>query len=513
MKKYFILSALACLANLFYAQTLHKQYPVNYCGTGNCHQTTAVYGGRYYVAFLEDTTFMPSGKENLTLIKSDLSGNVIWKRTFRFATTYTASAAPRKIIAAGSNIYIGGNLVEPSAQYPFIASVDTANGNVNYFNRYISSFSSTDVKINDLTLLNNGDVIAVGRIVSGVNKFFYCLRVAGNTGTIINNGMSTYYFDQEATSVCQFSNGSIFIAGTKGLYPFIAKLNNNSALTPAGSYLISGGMPVSSSFNQIIKSGNNLVIMGSTSGTGQNNFIVRIDSNVNMSVGSPYILTHFTSNSFLPTYLYQNGLQTLVSGVTSGGNSLLFYNPMLTYQGGYAYGSTGSMDHSIQYYNNNTYLTTGTWFTGSNLRLYKGDINGLTSCATSVTPTFSLLTVTYTVGQIGVFSNGSLNPVIPQVYNRPIVPVTTCLTTEVNSYTENLADIKVFTSNEAFVFDSQVEMIKEIVIYDINGKLIYSQNQLNTHQQNFEISQLSAGLYIAKITYGTNQKTVKLIKN
>lgn len=513
MKNYFTLVLFICFTNLFNAQTLHKQYNLNYCGTGYCNQTTVIHANRYYVAFVEDTTTFPSNKHNLTVMKNDLNGNVLWKRTFQFSGTYTATAAPRKILASGSRIYIGGNVYEPTGNYPFIASIDTTNGNVVYFNKYTSSFSSTDVKINDLTLLNNGDIMAVGRIVSSTSKFFYCLRVVGATGTIVNNGMSTFYSDQEAFGVCQFSNSSIFVVGQRGSYPFIAKLSNTSSLMPASEYNIISGLPISSSFNKIIKSGNNLVVMGNSSGTGQNDFLARIDSLVNTSTVTPYVLNVYTGGSFLPTDMMMKGSQVMVSGTTAGGNSVLFFNSFLGFQNGKAYGSTASMNHSLQFNYPNTYLTTGTWFTGSNLRLYKGDSTAYTSCATSVSPTFSLLTITYTVGQIGVFNNGNIVPVTPAVNNKPIVPITTCLSTNVTDLTQSLDDVKVLTQLNAYTFESPITPIENVMVYDINGKLIYDNRAIHSNQHTFETSQLSSGLYFAKITNGTIQKTIKLIKD
>lgn len=514
MKKIFTFLLLMAAFNFMKAQTLHKQYPINYCGTGYCHQSTLLHGGRYYIAYVEDTTMMPSNKLCLTVLKNDANGNLIWKRHYRINGTYTATAAPKKILAGGANLYIGGNLFESAGNYPFITSIDTTNGNVNYFNKYTSSFTSSDVMINDLTVLNNGDVMAVGRIVNGSSRFFYALRVVGATGTIVNNGMSTFYMDQEAFGVCQFSNSSIFVVGKRGLYPFIAKLNNNSALSPVGSYTINAGsMPVTSTFNQIIKAGNNLVVMGSSTGTGQNNFISRIDSNVNMSTTPPYILQMFPVNSFIPTYLYQRGSQTLVSGLTSGGNSLAFFNSTLSYMGGYSYGSTGSLNHSLQYYNSKTYLTTGTYFTGGNLHLYKGDSTGLTSCAVMINPTYSVLTVTTAMAQIGVFSSGSITPVNPAPVVVPTNPITTCLSTDLQSLSENLAEIKLLTLHDAYVFSSAMETISTVQIYDMNGRLISDERNLKTNEYRFETSSLSAGIYLARVGQGNTQKVFKMIKN
>ncbi|MBN8693595.1 MAG: T9SS type A sorting domain-containing protein [Bacteroidetes bacterium] len=514
MKKLFTFLLLMAAFNFMKAQTLHKQYPINYCGTGYCHQSTLLHGGRYYIAYVEDTTMMPSNKLCLTVLKNDANGNLIWKRHYRINGTYTATAAPKKILAGGANLYIGGNLFESAGNYPFITSIDTTNGNVNYFNKYTSSFTSSDIMINDLTVLNNGDIMAVGRIISGLNRFFYALRVVGTTGTIVNNGMSTFYTDQEAFSVCQFSNSSIFVVGRRGSYPFIAKLNNNSGLSPVGSYTINAGaMPVSSSFNQIIKAGNNLVVMGSSSGTGQNDFIARIDSNVNMSSTPPYILNRFTMNSYLPTYLYQRGSLTLVAGLSGSGNSLAFFNSALNFVSGYSYGSTGSMNHSLQYYNSKTYLTTGTYFTAGNLYLYKGDSTGLTSCAMMINPTYSVLTVTTAMAQIGVFTSGSITPVNPSPVVVPTNPITTCLSTGLNSLSENLAEVKLLTLNEAYVFSSVMETINAVQIYDINGKLISDEANLKTNEYRFETSSLPSGIYLARVGHGNQQKVFKLIKN
>lgn len=513
MKKVFTFLLLMAATHFMSAQTLHKQYPINYCGTGYCHQTTIIHGGRYYVAFVEDSSAFPGNNVNLTLLKNDLNGNVIWKRTYQFATTYTATAAPRKIVASGANLYIGGNLVEAAGQYPFITSIDTTNGNVNYFNKYASSFSSTDIKINDLALLNNGDVMAVGRIMSGVNKFFYALRVVGNTGAIVNNGMSTYYTDQEAFGICQFNNSSIFIVGQRGLYPFIAKLNNNSALTPVGAYTIStGGMPPSSTFNQIIKSGNYLVVMGAMGGSSQNNFISKIDTNVNTSASSVYVLQVFTGNTFIPTYIVPKGSMVMASGVTAGGNSVLFFDYFGNYSYGKAYGSTGSMDHSLLFNNNHTYLTTGTWNTGSNLRLYKGDSAAYTSCATNPSFTYSVLSVPYSVGQIGVFTSGSITSVTPQISNKPITPITTCLSTGVEEIVE-LAGVQLLTAPDKFILQSNLHSIHEIIIYDMNGRIIESRLKLNSNQEEINAVHLAQGMYLAKVNYGNQQKVFKLIKN
>lgn len=510
MKKLLLLTLVLFLTQISRSQTLHKQYMLNYCGTGECYHTTVINGGGFYMVYVEDSLTFGASKHNMVLQKNDLNGNLIWKRTFQYSGAYKATATPRKLLAAGANIYIGGNLMETTGNYPFIASVDTTSGNVNYFNKYTSSFSSTDIKINDITLLNNGDVMAVGRIANTTSKFLYALRVVGTTGAIVNNGMSTYYSDQEANSVCQFSNGTIFIVGSRGLYPFIAKLSNNAMLTPIGSYWLAGS-PTMATFNQIIKAGNNLVVMGATGGATQNNFICKVDSTVNMSVGSPYIYQMYSGNSFIPTRLYQNGSQTLVSGLAAG-NTLLFYNSSLIFQSGKAYGSTASNSHNILFNNNCTYLTAGTWNTGSNITLYKGDVNGLTSCSTPYTPTQTLTTITYSLAQVGIFVSGGITPLTPLIYNKPITPVTTCLSTDINSNVIVLNEVKLFTANDAYIFNSPLETITEINIYDINGKLIESRSDLNSNEQTVSTSQYSAGLYFAKVNCGATQKVFKLIK-
>ncbi len=513
MKKHSPIYILVILTNFLIGQTQHKLYNTNYCGTGYCNQTTVIHANRHYIAYIEDTLTTPINKPNLVVMKNDLNGNVLWKKTYQFYGSYTATATPRKILASGSRIYIGGNLYEPTGNYPFIASIDTTSGNLIYLNRYTNSFTSNDIKINDLTLLNNGDIMAVGRIAAATNKYFYCLRVVGATGSIINNGMSTFYNDQEAFGICQFSNSSIFVVGQRGGYPFIAKLSNTANFLPSCQYNVSGILPVTSSFNKIIKSGNYLTVMGNSSSSIQNDMLGRIDSTISNTFVTPYILNIFTGNTFVPLDIAMKGSQLMASGITPSGNSVLFFTPFISFTNGKSYGSSLSLNHSLHFNYPSIYLTTGTWNAGSNLRLYKTDSIANTACAANVTPTYSVLTVNYSIGQIGIFTSGSLTPVTPGTYTNLINPVTTCLATEVTDLSNAVEDIQLLTQFNAYTFSSPLTPIENIEVYDINGKLIYDSHIIHSNSHTFDISHLNSGLYFARITYGTNQKTVKLIKS
>ena len=167
--------------------------------------------------------------------------------------------------------------------------------------------------------------------------------------------MSTFYSDQEGMGVCQFSNNSIFVCGQRGGFPFIAKLQNNPSLTPYGCYWVNGTTS-GSSFNKIIKATSNLVCMGSIGlGTGYSDFICKIDSNVNLSVGPAYVFNQF--NSINPNCIYQVGSQTMVSFAITGSTGLAFFDNNLVCQYGNSYGISNPYPINLLFHNNQTYLT------------------------------------------------------------------------------------------------------------------------------------------------------------
>ena len=81
MKKLFtILLSLATIT--ISAQTLHKQYNLNYCMQGDCNYSSLTVGGGLYFCYVDDS-MMVSGKQNMVLQKNDLNGNFLWKKVYK----------------------------------------------------------------------------------------------------------------------------------------------------------------------------------------------------------------------------------------------------------------------------------------------------------------------------------------------------------------------------------------------------------------------------------------------
>jgi hypothetical protein len=502
MKKLFTLFILlTCLHGK--TQTLHKVWNLNYCNAGDCNMNTLTYGGSLYFCYVEDS-LMFSGAQGLVLQKNDLNGNLIWKRTYRLNPTQPPT--PVKILALGSNLYIGGTYLNSA----FILKVDSTAGNINYFNTYPPFGSIAGIQIKDIAVLNNTEIVAVGNGLgnpSGV--YMYVLRALASTGAVVTAGTNSLN-DQRPVGVCCYNN-SIYIVGANSSFPFLAKLRiNGGGYTSVGTRMYNGGLTISSYWERIAASSGSLTILGAVNNSTFRNLFVKLDTNATSS-SSPIIGRISPGTNVMFHNFVLNGNNAVVSGIYNNMYGVLTLDNNLNTLACNTYSTFGFMTQ-IQYHNNNTYFTISTGNTGSNVKLMKGDNFGVTVCSSTLNPGLTFQTMTSTVITTSLSSNTTYTVLSPITYTSPITPTTTCLSTGIRIL-DNETNTKLLSGIGQFEIVSEDSYINEISVFDLTGKLILNDPDLKQESYKVDLNSSAKGLYFIKVRLNNGQAKVFKVVN
>ncbi len=502
MKKIFtLLFLVTCLFSK--AQTLHKQYSLNYSNSSGCELRTLTYGGGLYFCYIEDSTAMGGSKQNMVLQKNDLNGNMLWKKCYKL--TYPSFIQTTKLVSIGANIFVGGTYGAGG----FLTSLDTVNGSVNYFNYYPPYGAYSQIQIKDIAVLNN-EIVAVGNAqASTTGVYMYVLRANASTGATIMSG-TNFYNDQRPMGVACYNN-AIYIIGTNTSYPFISKLRiNGSGYTHVATRMYTSGLSVVSTFEKILCNSSGMVVLGNANNAFANNFIVKIDTNITASM-SPLIARQAISTNTQLHNMVLDGNNTLVCGYFGGMYGVARFDSNLNLLASNTYSAFGSQSQ-IQYHNNYTYFTTGQGNTFSNITLVKGSTVGITACSFGQNPPFTMLTITNTVLTTSLTITNTVTALSPIPFNSNISYTTTCLTTDVKVIASSEAPTKLLSGANQFEVVSETYDINEVSIFDLTGKLI--SRATNLQQSNFKVdlNPQSKGLYFIQIKLDNDQsKTFKVV--
>lgn len=485
------------------AQTLHKQYSLNYSNSSDCELRTLTYGGGLYFCYIEDSTAMGASKQNMVLQKNDLNGNMLWKKCYKLS--YGSFMQTTKLVSIGSNIFVGGTYNSGG----FLASMDTVNGSVNYFNYYPPYGTYSQIQIKDIAVLNN-EIVAVGNAqgsTSGV--YMYVLRANASTGATIMSG-TNFYNDQRPMGVACFNN-AIYIVGTNTSYPFITKLRiNGTGYTHVATRMYTSGFTVVSTFEKILCNSSGIVVLGSANNAFSKNFIVKIDTNITATI-SPLVARQAISSSTQLHNMVLDGNNTLVSGYFSGMYGVARFDNNLNLLASNTYSAFGAQSQ-IQYHNNYTYFTAGQGNTFSNITLVKGSTVGITACSLPQNPGFNMLTVTNTVLTTSLTITNTVTALSPIPFNSNISYTTTCLTTDVKVLAGSDASTKLLSGVNQYEVVSEAYDINEVSVFDLTGKLI--SRAVNLQQSNFKVdlNSQSKGLYFIKVKLDPcTERTFKVV--
>jgi hypothetical protein len=458
---------------------------------GDCNMNTLTYGGGLYFCYVEDSTMFGGGKQGLVLQKNDLNGNLIWKRTYRLNPTQPPS--PAKIVAMGSNLFIGGTYLSNA----FLLKVDSTAGNIGYFNIYPPFGSIGSIQIKDIAVLNNTEIVAVGNgngSPSGV--YMYVLRALASTGAVVTAGTNSLN-DQRPLGVCCYNN-SIYIVGSNASFPFLAKLRvNGSGYTSVGTRNYNGGLTIASYWERIAASSGSLTILGAVNNSTFRNLFVKLDTNA-VSSSAPVIGRISPGTNVIFQNFVLNGNNTVVSGIYSGMYGVLTMDNSFNNVACNTYSTFGNMTQ-IQHYNNNTYFTISTGNTGSNIKLMKGDNLGVTVCSSPTSPILNFQTITSSVIATSLSSNTSYSVAVPITYTSPITPTTTCLSTDVKTYNDSKTNLKLLSGSGQFEIVSEDSYIYEIDVFDLTGKLILTESDLKQDSYKVDLNPSVKGLYFIKV--------------
>lgn len=502
MKKLFtLLFILACVITK--SQTLHKQYSLNYCNSGDCELRTLTYYGGLYFCYVEDSTAFGGSKQNLVLQKNDLNGNMLWKKCYKL--TYPSSVQPTKLVSLGSKIFIGGTYNAGG----FLTSLDTTNGSVSYFNFYPPYGTYSQIQIKDIAVLNN-EIVAVGNAQgSTLGVYMYLLRANATTGATIMSG-TNFYNDQRPMGVACINNG-IYIVGTNTSYPFITKLRiNGSGYTHVATRMYNSGFTIVSTFEKILCNNSGIVIMGSANNSPTKNFLVKLDTNVT-ATSTPLVARQAIGSSTQLHNMVLDGNNTLVSGYFNNMYGVARFDNTLNLLACNTY-STFGFQSQIQYQNSNTFFTVAQGNTGSNIKLMKGTNVAITACSFTQTPSFTFLTITNTVLTTSLTINNTSTVVAPVAYNTNVSYTTTCLTTDVKVLSSADAETKLLSGSNQYEVVSETYDINEVSVFDLTGKLISKSSNLQQSRFSVDLNSQSKGLYFIKIKLDNNQgKTFKVV--
>ncbi|MBP7809749.1 MAG: T9SS type A sorting domain-containing protein [Bacteroidia bacterium] len=502
MKKIFtLLFIVTCLFSK--AQTLHKQYSLNYCNSNDCDLRTLTYGGGLYFCYIEDSTAMGGSKQNMVLQKNDLNGNMLWKKCYKL--TYPSYMQTTKLVSIGANIFVGGTYGVGG----FLTSLDTVNGSVNYFNYYPPYGAYSQIQIKDIAVLNN-EIVAVGNAQgSTLGVYMYLLRANATTGATIMSG-TNFYNDQRPMGVACLNN-AIYIVGTNTSYPFISKLRiNGSGYTHVATRMYTSGFTVVSTFEKILCNNSTMVVMGSANNSPSKNFLVKIDTNITSTV-SALIAKQAIGTSTQLHNMVLDGNNTLVSGYFGSMLGVARFDSNLNLLASNTYSTFGTQTQ-IQYHNNYTYFTASQGNTFSNITLVKGSTVGITACSIGQNPPFNMLTTTNTVLTTSLTITNTVTALSPIPFNSNISYTTTCLTTDVKVIASSEAPTKLLSGANQFEVVSETYDINEVSVFDLTGKLI--SRATNLQQSNFKVdlNPQSKGLYFIQIKLDNDQsKTFKVV--
>ncbi|WP_323788770.1 T9SS type A sorting domain-containing protein [Psychroserpens sp.] len=136
---------------------------------------------------------------------------------------------------------------------------------------------------------------------------------------------------------------------------------------------------------------------------------------------------------------------------------------------------------------------------------------GSSGSSQTVTTTKGVFTISQSIGQSSVigthYNNGYY---IRQGYQQPLDNLKT-----VKDSNHNLIATvhpNPFNQDVTIVFSNTIKNDVSISTFDINGKLIYTQNYLPTQEINLKLTNISSGIYVLKVHSGTLFFNTKLIK-
>lgn len=69
------------------------------------------------------------------------------------------------------------------------------------------------------------------------------------------------------------------------------------------------------------------------------------------------------------------------------------------------------------------------------------------------------------------------------------------------------------TISSDYIYVNSTNLIQEILIFDINGKIVFSTENVNSNNQRIDVSSFNSGIYYVKTKTNKEIKTIKILKN
>lgn len=510
--KRLVTSFLILVSFTSFAQSYIKQYSSsNISGTAKSN----VSNNRIYISYIEDSA---SVKVYLVLQKNDLAGNILWRKRYNnaFFQSPGASSEVVRVLNFNNSLIIGCNRSSNNINGVAFLSIDTTAGSVNYFNVYTNGSPSDILNIYDCTMANS-DVVAVGRQLSGAGNLFYLLRFNASTGSIINNGFSTFSTNQIGYGVC-YLNGSVYSVGVMNNYPFLAKLKiNGASIIGVACKSFSTGFSSSDSFTRIqaTQSGS-LSILGGNGGINFSNQLLGGDTTLTSSAyainGFQYPLifqdiksvgnkTYAVSSITTPTLL--NAIHVFTNATGPGSITVPGYF-------NYAQGDVNIFNNQVFYQN-----TTFGSFTTFSPNIVRGDSLGVTPCSSPFSPMLTAKNYTATNSNIGVFATGSVSPT-----SAVVIPLNTILNTKCSSTVTSISEsssnyewLSVMNMDGNYRIISTGNNFHSYTLMDVSGKILLEEKNINSTEVNIKLENYAKGLYYLTVNTAQSNKAsvIKLL--
>jgi hypothetical protein len=488
MKKLILSFFSILLVNTFFGQaTLYRSY--SYFGNSGLEEVHQVLGNK--------TIFFGyhaiSGPDIGVIIqKNDLDGNPIWKKIVQGLDDISnVEMYNGNLIMVGQRAVFNNSVTTANV---CIASIDTSNGNLNYFKAHAMPTYSA-IALLCTKLLANGDILVGGSCGASSVGYGYIGRFNASTGNLVYH--ESLLINGEACNVRsleEYNNSSLFICGYYGnstINYYAAKISNNA--TPVISTV--------RSFNDktvnINKLNTNRLLIHS------GGLMIKVDTNL-VAVGNGSWTTNNFNTGFSTKSFYRNG-KIYVTGA-GGLKQMAIVDTLgaMTNTLAACFYTTGGSSQIVSGYlqtnGTNLFITHATGANSAPFYLLKTDMNGNTSCSTVGYFTCSTQSFSSAVLNGSLSSTtGTLGTLSPTIVTGTISTTFNCFTaTGISENTVFSNGVSVRYKTDGYTINSS-EVIRSLAVIDINGRDV-KHFESEGMELNFSLNEEPKGIYIVTIT-------------
>jgi hypothetical protein len=480
----------------------------------NTFTDVLTYKGRLYV--LENNV-----TDGYFIVKKDLTGNVIW------SNKYAGPGLAGLLFFSASNGRI--NIGQTGGSATAFFSIDTLNGQPSNDYSFNHCPPNPQNRSDKLISFDNGLTVKLGCNPSTLKQTIYTTNaITGNTLAAVSVNSITGVGNILQARITKAGKNSILLYGITSVtnLMFCMKITDPVTLANTGVHILKKQLPsdLELDFGTDIDSSGNVIFLLFRS----NSQYTYIKTDSTLSSFNSY--SRPISNNFVSHIAYKNN--TLYSAIYKPNSSTKAFPILSSVNSNFVpiqnvlyplatVGSTGSATYpnrnfKIANTNSDVYFT----YSDSNLVIVKSNNYGMLNCTNTTTlPAFTNLELGDSLN-VGISTTVSpfmfyANITVTTTPLSPYTFTTNCLTTGsidlLGSKVERMSLVQYSFSE--YVISSTFSLIDDVVVYDINGRLVQAIKNVSAEQLKVDLSSQPNGVYLlrAKDVYG-HEKAFKIIK-